>query len=183
MISGYFWNGFQHAGFALFCVLVFYFLSIKLPCKRISFWIALIFSSSALFFLPSHIGKYGSLIDWLYQFLHYPLPDWDILIFNMSWHRFFITHSALFPILLVLWTWSKRPTLRPLILGVSIGFASHLVWDAITSSLLTPIVFIPYLFSIVGYWAKAWLISNGLLLFLSSYFLQKNVLNSNFSIQ
>lgn len=176
MITSYFWNGFQHLAFAIFCVLLFYCSSKKLPHNKITFWIGIIFTSSSLFFLPSHIGKYGSFIDWAYQFLHYPLPDWDILLFNMNWHRFFISHSALLPILLFAWLWNKNfgISLRPLIIGVSIGLGSHLIWDAITGSLLTPIVFIPYLFSITGYLAKCWLIFNGLLLFLAAYHLQNN---------
>lgn len=176
MITSYFWNGFQHLAFAIFCVLLFYCSSKKLPHNKIIFWIGIIFTSSSLFFLPSHIGKYGSFIDWAYQFLHYPLPDWDILLFNMNWHRFFISHSALLPILLFAWLWNKNfgISLRLLIIGVSIGLGSHLIWDAITGSLLTPIVFIPYLFSITGYLAKCWLIFNGFILFLLPYYLQNN---------
>lgn len=167
MITSYFWNGLQHAVFALACVAVFYRLCASLPYKSSSFWVGLIFSSSALFFLPLHIGKSGSLIDWLYQFLHYPLPDWDILFCGMSWHRFFLTHSLLLPILLFLV--NKRRAMLPLILGLSIGIGSHLIWDGFTGSMYTPIVFIPYLFSVTGYWAKSWLIGNGVILFLGSY--------------
>lgn len=170
MSSGYFWKGFQHAVFGVLCTGLFYQLCPTLPYKNIVFWLGITVSSSALFFLPSHIRKPGSFIDWLYQFLHYPLPDWDILIFNMSWHRFFVTHSALFPMLLLV---NKKITVQPfepLVIGIVIGLASHLLWDGITGGLSTPIVFIPYLFSIAKYWAKIWLIANGLLLFLALYF-------------
>lgn len=176
MSLGYFWNGFQHAAFALLCVGIFYRLCPNLPYKNIVFWLGIIISSSAFFFLPSHIGKPGSFIDWLYQFLHYPLPDWDILIFSMSWHRFFITHSALLPILLLV---SKKTTIQSvsieaLIIGIVIGLASHLLWDGITGSLSTPIVVIPYIFSVAKYWAKGWLMGNGLLLFVVLYSRQQH---------
>ncbi len=89
----------------------------------------------------------------------------------MSWHRFFITHSALLPILLLV---NKKHTVQlvsvePLIIGIVIGLASHLFWDGITGSLATPIVFIPHIFSVAKYWAKGWLFANGSLLFLALY--------------
>ena len=176
MITRYFWNGFQHAAFALVCVAVFYRVHPSLLYKSSPFWAGVIFSSSALFFIPLHIGKSGSLTDKLYQFLHYPLPDWDILFCGMKWHRFFATHSLLLPTLLFLEN-KKTPMLPlPLILGLSIGIGSHLIWDGVTGSMSTPIVFIPYLFSIKGYWAKGWLIVNGLLLLAAPYYVQTHKL-------
>lgn len=169
MSSTYFWKGFQHAAFAGLCVAGFYKLCPYLPYKQPLFWLGTTFGSSALFFIPSHIAKHNSLKDWLYQFLHYPLPDWDILIFSMDWHRFIVTHSALLPALLLL---NKRFFLQPtesLIIGLALGIATHLFWDGISGSLATPIVVIPYVFSLERYLAKAWLIANALILFLILY--------------
>lgn len=163
-ISSYFWNGFEHAvaggGFAL----LFHYLTKSGHHKQWAYWLAVVMSSSALFLLPTHIGRYGSFLDRLYQFTHYPLADWDILILSIDWHRFFITHSLLIP-LLVLVAFLHQPIGFRAGLGLCIGHSSHLVWDAITCSLRTPVVFLNNVLEIQGYPAKGWLLINGILLF------------------
>lgn len=162
---GYFWNGFQHAVFAVLFAIVFFRLIRYRNAYNFGFWIGLIMSSSALFFLPAHIGAFGSWFDWFYQFLHYPLADWDILILGMSWHRFFLTHSLIIPVILMI-SCSSQPKLYGLVWGIGIGLSSHLIWDAITGSMWTPIVFLSTTLQIRGSEAKSWLILNGVMLFL-----------------
>ena len=50
--------------------------------------------------------------------------------------------------------------------GFTIGLSSHLLWDGVSCSYLTPVVFFPSLFAIYGVWAKTWLIGNGIIAFL-----------------
>ena len=109
----------------------------------------------------------------LYQYLHYPLSDWDILILGMGWHRFFITHSLIIPIVLMLFFLQNRK-LYLWILGLCVGLSSHLVWDAITCSMRTPVVFIANILEIRGYLAKGWLIINCLLLFSFAFYIAKD---------
>lgn len=165
MLPGYFWNGCQHFLFALVCAITISRLMRINFLKNPTFLFSLTFGSSALFFLPAHISDYGSWLDYIYQFLHYPLPDWDILLLGMDWHRFFLTHSLLIPLLILLLPKITRATfISYLLIGLAIGISSHLFWDAITSSMFTPIVFINNVVVIKGYLAKAWLIFNALLL-------------------
>ena len=174
VFSTYFWNGFQHAlvggGFAL----LFYRFNKTNDFKRWEYLSGLIMSSSALFFLPAHIGNYRSFIDRLYQFLHYPLADWDILLFSIDWHRFFVTHSLIIPVI-VLVAFLHKPIGYRLGLGLCIGHSSHLVWDAITCSMYTPIVFLNDVIEIRGYWAKGWLILNGTILFGFAWFVTQKI--------
>lgn len=160
----YFWNGFQHALLGLGFAFIFHTIVRKNYFMKSAYLFGLIMSSSALFFLPGHIGRYGSLLDRLYQFSHYPLSDWDILFLGMDWHRFFITHSMLIPAVLLI-MFLHKPTGYTLGLGLSVGLSSHLVWDAISCSMYTPVVFLNDLFEIRGYWGKGWLMLNGMLLF------------------
>jgi len=170
----YFWNGFEHAvaggGFAL----LFQHLS-KTPHHRSwQYWVALIMSSSAFFFVPTHIGRYGSFFDRLYQFTHYPLADWDILLLSINWHRFFVTHSLLIPLLVLIAFLHNAVGFR-VGLGLCVGHSSHLVWDAITCSLRTPVVFLNNVVEIRGYSAKGWLLFNGILLFGFAVFVVRRV--------
>ena len=173
-LSSYFWNGFQHAlaggGFAL----IFYKLNQINYLKKGEYVIGLIMSSSALFFLPLHIGSYRSFLDRLYQFTHYPISDWDILLFGMDWHRCFLTHSLLLPVLLLLF-WLHRPVGYRFSLGMSVGLSSHLVWDALTCSMYTPVVFFNDLLEIRGYWAKGWLLLNGFVLFGFAWYVARKI--------
>lgn len=171
-LSAYFWDGFRHAAAGGACAAGVYYFTRSDLHKRWTYWIALIMSSSAFFFLPAHVGRYGSLPDRLYQFLHYPLADWDILALSIQWHRFFVTHSLLIP-LLALIVALHHPAGRSLALGLCVGHSSHLAWDAITCSLRTPIVFWNNALEIRGYPAKGWLLVHGLLLFVFAVFVAR----------
>lgn len=177
-ISSYFWDGFEHAlaggGFAL----LFYYIARSGHHKHWAYWLALTMSSSAFFFLPAHIGRYGSFLDRLYQFTHYPLADWDILLLSIDWHRFFITHSLLIP-LLALIAFLHQPLGSRVGFGLCVGQGSHLVWDAITCSLRTPVVFLNNVLEIRGYPAKGWLLINGILLFGFAVFVAQKVLRTS----
>jgi hypothetical protein len=172
-ISNYFWDGFRHAVFGGCFALVFNQLS-RQHFRKPEYLVGLVVGSSALFFLPSHITRHSSLIDWFYQFLHYPLPDWDILLLGIDWHRFFVTHSLIIPgVLLVMFL--HKPAAYRFGVGLCIGLSSHLVWDALTCSLYTPVVFLNNLLEIRGYWAKGWLILNGLVLFGFTWFVTAKI--------
>jgi len=56
-------------------------------------------------------------------------PDWDLLL-GIGYHRSPLTHSVL-PALLFGWFVFKRKMPIILIIGFSIGLASHLFWDII----------------------------------------------------
>ncbi len=172
--SAYFVNGLQHFVAGGFWALLFQQVSGTAYLKKTSYLTALVVSSSALFFLPAHIGRYGSLADQLYQFLHYPLADWDILLFGMPWHRLFLTHSLIIPALVLIFG-LRHAVGHPVGMGLSIGMSSHLVWDALTCSLYTPIVFIDQSVEMRGYPAKGWLILHGLLLFAFAWHVSRKI--------
>jgi len=167
----YFWNGFQHFVFGGFIAFIFNLVSHTQELRKREYLVGLVVSSSALFFLPAHITNGRSTIDWLYQFLHYPLADWDILLFGIDWHRFFVTHSLIIPVCVVL-LWLHKPVGYHLGIGLSVGCSSHLIWDALTCSWYTPIVFINNLLEIRGYWGKGWLLVNGILLIGFAWFVE-----------
>jgi len=178
-MSNYFWNGLQHFIVAIIFALLFNKLIKENKLKSIGFLAGLLFTSSAIFFVPLHI-PYGPVVDKLYQFIHYPLPDWDILIMGMNWHRFFITHSLIIPLVLV-FLLLKKPEYDSLIIGICIGFSSHLIWDGITGSMKTAIIFMPGTWKIAGYMAKTWLVTNGIILFIVGYLKEKDLINGWFS--
>lgn len=187
-MNPYFWNGLQHALAGLACAWGFFVLAGKPPVGTsagasppaapegqttsqaewslplVSFWLALLMGSSALFFLPSHIDRPGTWADWLWQFAHYPVPDWDILWLGMPWHRWFLTHSALIPFVVVGLTF-EHPFWRAVGYGLAVGIASHLAWDAITQSPGTPVVFLPETLLIRGDTARMWLLAQAALAF------------------
>lgn len=169
LISSYFWDGFQHVAFAGATAWLFDKIVHEHSFKKPEYLLGLVMSSGALFFLPLHIHPFGSFADRLYQFLHYPLPDWDILIFGMDWHRFFLAHSLLIPILILIAFLRHRRGFW-LGFGLCIGMGSHLIWDALTCSMWTPIVFVDDLMEIRGYSAKSWLSINGMLLYGLTWF-------------
>ncbi|MBD3307164.1 hypothetical protein GF339_12105 [candidate division KSB3 bacterium] len=177
-LSSYFWNGLQHAVFGGCLALLFQKISHAPYVKKPEFLVGLIASSSALFFLPTHIAHPRSPLDWFYQFLHYPLSDWDILLLSLDWHRFFLTHSLLIPAILLIMLLHKPSGYR-LGMGVAVGLSSHLIWDALTCSLRTPVVFITHWLEIRGYWGKGWLLINGMLLFWFAWFLHRKTHESS----
>lgn len=160
LLFSYFWNGLQHFLVGLVFVAAYFGLRQRPIPRNLSFWIGILLTSSAIFFLPTHFPFLGRSLDYLYQFLHYPFSDWDLLISSGSWHRSFITHSFL--ITLPLLTAGKSsPRLFSAILGFNLGLASHLIWDGVSGSMLTRVIFIPGWLSVTGVTAKAWLIGNG----------------------
>ncbi len=106
------------------------------------FVVACVLGSSALFFVPDKWAKKGLL-----KFLHYPLPDWDVLLLGPASHRNWFTHSPVLPLLLF-WL-GTRFSIAPhshsanAACGLSIGLSSHLFWDCV-SSRTHKIVFVPY---------------------------------------
>jgi hypothetical protein len=174
VLSTYFWDGFRHALAGGVFAFVFNKVSHTNYFRNFEYLLGLVMSSSALFFLPTHITRSRSIIDWFYQFLHYPLADWDILFLGISWHRFFLTHSLIIPAIVLVIVLHKPAGYR-FGLGLCIGLSSHLVWDALTCSLYTPIVFINNLVEIRGYVAKGWLIVNGILLFIFVWFVIRKI--------
>ncbi|PKK89773.1 MAG: hypothetical protein CVV64_12670 [Candidatus Wallbacteria bacterium HGW-Wallbacteria-1] len=159
--NNYFWDGFNHFSFALFFVLILYIVLNRKAHLSKSFWIALVMGSSALFFLPPTI-KFIYPFNWtIWHFLHFPLPDWDILIIGKSWHRYFLFHSAILPLILFYET-PATPKTIPTITGALVGISSHLIWDGLTCAMSTSIVFYKDTLEISGYTGKGWLIVNGL---------------------
>jgi hypothetical protein len=112
--------------------------------QRPEFTLPLLIGSSALFFIPDSLAKKGLL-----KFLHYPLPDWDVLLLGPASHRHWLTHSPLLPGLLVLLL-RTYPALmdrglpfRAIAMGLSIGIGSHLFWDCVGSR-THKIIILPY---------------------------------------
>ncbi len=181
-MTPYFWNGLQHALAGLGCAWAFFALTKasgaaapetafavspkaeRQPAPSLGFWLALMMGSSALFFLPTHISRPRTWLDWLWQFTHYPVPDWDILWLGMPWHRWFLTHSALIPFVAIALTFEHR-LWRDAGYGLAVGMASHLAWDAITQSRNAPIVFLPDALALRGDGARAWLLINAAIAF------------------
>lgn len=165
-MSNYFWNGLEHFIIAIIFAFIYDKLTDGKNLKKVSFLVGLIVSSSAIFFLPLHIVGQDSFIDKVYQYLHYPISDWDILLFGMGWHRFFITHSLLIFLVIILLIKKPEQVYLPVIIGIGIGLSSHLVWDGLSCSMKTPVVFIASFLQFRGYWAKGWLLLNGIILFI-----------------
>lgn len=115
--------------------------------RQIEFLLPLTLCSSALFFVPDRWAKKGAL-----KFLHYPLPDWDVLLLGPASHRNWITHSFFLPLLCLgaLWQWpqlSRYDGVLPFGMGVCIGVGSHLFWDCVGSR-THKIIIVPYWFSL-----------------------------------
>lgn len=189
-MNPYFWNGLQHALAGLACAWGFFCAGEETEGDRITTAGASVRSRlrtcgrrplartavtgrvlagaadgvQCAVFLPGHIDRPGTWADWLWQFTHYPVPDWDILWLGMPWHRWFLTHSVLIPLIVVGLTFEHR-LWRAVGYGLAVGVASHLAWDAITQSPSTPIVFLPDAFLIRGDTARTWLLVQAALAF------------------
>ena len=108
----------------------------------------LIIASSALFFIPDSLSKKGLL-----KFLHYPLPDWDVLLLGPASHRHWLTHSPILPAILLGLAW-RYPLLMDqtlpfatVAIGMCVGLGSHFFWDCVGSR-SHKIVFVPYWFAL-----------------------------------
>ena len=73
--------------------------------RQAEFTVPLLIASSAFFFIPDGFAKKGPL-----KFLHYPLPDWDVLFLGPASHRHWFTHSPLLPCTIGALAW-RFPTL------------------------------------------------------------------------
>lgn len=108
----------------------------------------LIVSSSALFIVPDRLAKRGLL-----KFLHFPLPDWDVLLLGPTSHRHWLTHSPIVPALC--WYLERTrphllaefPVLISIGVGLCVGVASHLFWDCVGSR-THKIVIVPHWFAL-----------------------------------
>ncbi|HEX8552744.1 MAG TPA: SMP-30/gluconolactonase/LRE family protein [Abditibacteriaceae bacterium] len=122
------------------------------------FSIALVLGSSALFFVPDAWSKKGLL-----KFLHYPLPDWDVLLLGPASHRNWLTHSPILPALCCALVW-KFPQLMNTsyfahaAAGLSVGVASHLFWDCVGSRSHS-IVVVPYWTKMRAATSRLWLLA------------------------
>lgn len=116
--------------------------------QRPEFTLPLIIGSSALFFIPDKLAKKG-----LMKFLHYPLPDWDVLLLGPASHRHWLTHSPILPAILLLLALRYPVLLTPglpfgtIAIGLSIGVGSHLFWDCVGSR-THKIIVVPYWFKL-----------------------------------
>lgn len=129
----------------------------------------LILFSCALFFVPDKWAKKG-----LFKFLHYPLPDWDVLLLGPASHRHWLSHSALLP--LVIFALSQK---FPLMLhapftgaatGLCVGVGSHLFWDCVGSR-GHKIVFVPYWWALREASSRVYLLGGAVLaLGVAAYF-------------
>jgi hypothetical protein len=122
------------------------------------FTLPLLISSSALFFIPDRWAKKG-----LWKFLHYPLPDWDVLLLGPASHRHWLTHSPL--LALGLWFLAQHYPFLPnestfvaAAAGLCAGLGSHLFWDCVGSR-THKIVFIPYWIALRPALARVYLLA------------------------
>ena len=110
--------------------------------RRAEFLIPLVLSSCALFFVPDKWAKKGPL-----KFLHYPLPDWDVLLLGPASHRHWLSHSALLPLVFFAsvnrFTFLLEAPLNGVVAGFCVGLGSHLFWDCVGSR-SHKIVFVPH---------------------------------------
>jgi membrane-bound metal-dependent hydrolase YbcI (DUF457 family) len=124
--------------------------------RRPEFVVPCVLSSSALFFIPDTLAKKG-----LMKFLHYPLPDWDVLLFGPASHRHWLTHSAILPALLF-WLSLRYPQGQGLwqmaAIGLCVGVGSHLFWDCV-SSRTHKIVVLPYWISLRPAMSRVYLLA------------------------
>jgi hypothetical protein len=157
----YFFPGLWHFGAALLWALGLGVLTHEQAAWwlwRLEFLIPLIVSSSALFWIPESYAKRG-----LMKFLHYPLPDWDVLFLSPASHRHWLFHSAILPIGcgLLLWHYPvlldvKLP-FRWIGVGLSTGLGSHLFWDCVGSRRHKIVIF-PHVWHLHEAASRAWLL-------------------------
>ena len=137
------------------------------PLRQPEFIAACVMGSSALFFVPDAMAKKG-----LWKFLHYPLPDWDVLLLGPASHRHWITHSPVLPLLL-LWLSTRVPLANHAmaanaVCGLSVGLSSHLFWDCV-SSRTHKIVFVPYWLALRPAWSRVYLLGGAMLSLLVAF--------------
>jgi hypothetical protein len=126
------------------------------------FCLALVPSSCALFPVPDAWAKKG-----LWKFLHYPLPDWDVLLLSPASHRFWLSHSAALPLSLC-WAqwrypqWAASQEWWPSVAsGLCVGIGSHLFWDCVGSR-THRIVVVPHWWHLRSAASRIWLLGGAL---------------------
>lgn len=133
----YFFSGLWHFIIALVSSLALGLLTSENPLlwlSRLEFVIPAMLGSCALFWIPDGLSKKGFM-----KFLHYPLPDWDVLLLSFASHRHWITHSPILPMIcfFVLWNYphlaQEQLPFRSITVGLGVGVGSHLLWDCIGS--------------------------------------------------
>jgi len=144
--------------------------------RRWEFALPLLIASCALFFVPDSLSKKGLL-----KFLHYPLPDWDVLLLGPASHRHWLTHSPILPAILLFLAW-RYPLLMEHALpfgtvaaGLSIGIGSHLFWDCVGSR-SHKIVFVPYWFALRPAAARVYLLLGAVLSLGAAFYFAGTVL-------
>ncbi len=130
--------------------------------RQVAFTLPLLIGSSALFFVPDKWARKGAL-----KFLHYPLPDWDMLLLGPASHRNWLSHSPVLPMLLLgaALKWTTLASFRPfsaLLLGTCLGIGSHLFWDCVGSA-RHKIVFVPYWFALREAMSRLWLLGGAVI--------------------
>jgi hypothetical protein len=141
------------------------------------FWLLFgcIWGASGFFFIRwglqlvgVRFGRPSGVYDTL---LYRAFPDWDWLFHA---HRNFFTHSAILPILLMIFAvYKKWRPLRDIGMGLAVGIASHLVWDVISVANY-PYQYIRHL---DGYAGALWSLSNAILgVFIAYYLVGKSSL-------
>ena len=126
---------------------------------RLEYVVPLLIGSSAMFFIPESLAKKG-----LMKFLHYPLPDWDVLLLGPASHRHWLTHSPILPILACALVWRYPALLHAgfpmawIVAGLCIGIGSHLFWDCVGSR-SHKIIVIPYWTSMKTALSRIYLLS------------------------
>lgn len=158
----YFFPGLWHFGAALLWALGLGVLTrgqMTWWLWRLEFLIPFMISSSALFWIPDSYARRG-----LMKFLHYPLPDWDVLFLSPASHRHWIFHSAMLPILsaAILWNYpvlldAKHLSVRWVAIGLSTGLGSHLFWDCVGSRSHKIVIF-PHVWHLRAAASRSWLL-------------------------
>lgn len=121
------------------------------------FFLPLVVSSSAFFFVPDKYAKKGPL-----KFLHYPLPDWDVLFLGPASHRNWLTHAPVIPLALAVcalkWPNLTHPAAFDIVAaGLCVGIGSHLFWDCAGSN-RHKIVIIPHWLALREYPSRLYLL-------------------------
>ncbi|MDF2441317.1 MAG: hypothetical protein JWN98_2301 [Abditibacteriota bacterium] len=122
----------------------------------------LLVSSSALFFVPEKWAKKGLL-----KFLHYPLPDWDVLLLGPASHRNWLTHSSVLPAATLALAIhfpgvTKFSAFMSMSAGLCVGVGSHLFWDCVGSN-SHKIVVVPYWFALRSAPSRVYLLAGAAL--------------------
>lgn len=109
-----------------------------------------VFASSGLFFLPV---LFPGDVAWC-NFWTLGLPSWGIPIMGAANHGNPLLLSCLIPMVLSIVV-VEKPALRALVAGLAAGFAAHLLFAAVLSTV--SVLYVPVLLG------RLWLVANGLL--------------------